>query len=49
MEVNDGLVALNETRLSDSDQLLEFPGIHGFMINQPTVQAAVVQVLQRFV
>ncbi len=49
MEVNDGLVALNETRLSDSDRPLEFPGIHGFMMNQPTVQAAVVQVLQGFV
>ena len=46
MEVNDGLVALNETRLSETDQPIEFPGIHGFMMNQPTVQATVAQILK---
>lgn len=47
MDVNDGMVALNETRLSASDQPIEFPGIHGFMMNQPKVQATVAQVLQQ--
>ena len=46
MEVNDGLVTLNETRLSATDRPLEFPGIHGFMMNQPQVQSTVVQVLR---
>ncbi|QUY46035.1 alpha/beta fold hydrolase (plasmid) [Acaryochloris sp. 'Moss Beach'] len=47
MELNDGLVALNETRLLESDQPLTFPGIHGFMMNQATVQTAVARVLQQ--
>ena len=46
-EVNDGLVALNETRLSETDKPIEFPGIHGFMMNQPTVQATVARLLHK--
>ena len=47
MDVNDGLVALSETTLLDTDQRQEFPGIHGFMMNQHSVQAAVVQALRQ--
>ncbi|KAI9129715.1 hypothetical protein [Acaryochloris sp. CCMEE 5410] len=46
MELNDGLVVLNETRLLESDQPITFPGIYGFMMNQATVQIAVAQVFQ---
>ena len=46
LEVNDGLVALNETRLVETDQPIEFPGIHGWMMNQPTVQATVARALR---
>ena len=47
MEINDGLVALSETSLSQTDQRIECPGIHGWMMNQPAVQATIVQVLRQ--
>ena len=44
-ELNDGIVALNETRLSDRDQIVKLPVIHTFMMNDSRVQKAVVQAL----
>lgn len=44
-EVNDGIVALSETRLSESDRPVELPVNHTFMINDQTVQETVVQTL----
>ena len=44
-EVNDGIVALNETPISDGDRPIELPVNHTFMMNDPTVQETVVQSL----
>ncbi len=44
-ELNDGIVALNETRLSDCDHLVQLPVMHTFMMNDSRVQKAVVQAL----
>jgi len=43
--VNDGIVALSETRLSQSDRPVELPVNHTFMMNDQTVQETVVQTL----
>lgn len=40
-ELNDGIVALSETRLSDQDQIIQLPVIHAFMMNDPSVQSTV--------
>ena len=44
-ELNDGIVALNETRLSDRDRLIQLPVLHTFMMNDAKVQKTVKQVL----
>lgn len=44
-ELNDGIVSLNETRLSKSDRLVELPVLHTFMMNERSVQKTVVQAL----
>jgi hypothetical protein len=47
-EVNDGIVALSETALSDQDPLVQLPVNHTFMMHDPAVQETVVQsLLQR--
>jgi len=45
MELNDGIVALSETRLSSQDQIVELGVWHTFMMNDRAVQHTV---LQRF-
>ncbi len=42
-ELNDGIVALNETRLSHRDRIVQLPVLHTFMMNNPTVQKTVVR------
>lgn len=44
-ELNDGIVALKETRLSDRDHLVKLPVMHTFMMNDFRVQKVVVQAL----
>lgn len=46
MELNDGIVALNETRLSSQDQIVQLDVWHTFMMNDRTVQEAVFRCLQ---
>lgn len=45
-ELNDGIVALNETRLSDRDRLVQLPILHTFMMNDSTVQKIVLQAFE---
>jgi hypothetical protein len=40
-EPNDGLVAVNEARIGEEDEVLTFPVAHTFMMNDPEVQRAV--------
>lgn len=42
-ELNDGIVALNETRLSNQDKLIQLPVTHTFMMNDFNVQKTVAQ------
>ncbi len=42
-ELNDGIVALRETRLSPQDQIIQLPVMHTFMMNDPKVQKTVGQ------
>ena len=42
-ELNDGIVALSETRLSDQDHIVQLPVMHTFMMNNSSVQKAVRQ------
>jgi hypothetical protein len=42
-DLNDGIVALNETRLSARDRIIQLPVLHTFMMNHPRVQKAVVK------
>jgi hypothetical protein len=42
-ELNDGIVALSETRLSQSDRIVQLPVMHTLMMNDPSVQKTVVQ------
>ena len=44
-ELNDGIVALSETRLSHRDRIVQLPVMHTFMMNDSSVQKAVVQAL----
>jgi hypothetical protein len=44
-DVNDGIVALNETYLSSCDRVITFPVYHTFMMNDPRIQETVVQAL----
>jgi hypothetical protein len=45
-ELNDGIVALNETRLSPQDSIIELPVWHTFMMNHSEVQTEVLRVLR---
>lgn len=42
-ELNDGIVALSETRLSDQEHIVQLPVLHTFMMNDSRVQKAVGQ------
>jgi pimeloyl-ACP methyl ester carboxylesterase len=44
-DINDGIVALEETRLSAMDQLVPLPVEHTFMMNDPQVQTIVFKAL----
>jgi pimeloyl-ACP methyl ester carboxylesterase len=44
-DLNDGIVALNETYLSSRDRVITLPVYHTFMMNDRMVQDAVVQAL----
>jgi hypothetical protein len=44
-DLNDGIVALSETRLLPDDRIVEHPVWHTFMMNDPEVQQAVLQAL----
>ena len=42
-ELNDGIVALSETRLSAQDPIVQLPVMHSFMMNDSQVQKTVLQ------
>ncbi|MDJ0599063.1 MAG: alpha/beta hydrolase [Crocosphaera sp.] len=44
-ELNDGIVAVSETLLSELDDVIQLPVWHTFMMNDPTVQQTVAQAL----
>ena len=44
-DLNDGIVAVNETRLSSEDSIVQLPVWHTFMMNDVTVQKIVCQAL----
>lgn len=46
LEVNDGIVALSETLLSDRDRPIELPVNHTLMMHDPIVQQTVLQSLK---
>ena len=45
-EVNDGIVALSETRLTDGDRIITLPVWHTFMMNHGMVQTAVLEAIE---
>lgn len=45
-EINDGIVALSETRLSPDDEIIELPVAHTFMMNDYYVQENVLKALK---
>ena len=45
-KLNDGLVALGEVAISESDRPIQIPTFHTFMMNHPSVRQAVVNILQ---
>ncbi len=45
MEMNDGIVALSETRISDQDRIVQLAAWHTFMMNDAIVQETVLQCL----
>lgn len=47
MELNDGIVALSETRLSSQDRIVEVEVWHTFMMNDRQVQETVLQCLEQ--
>jgi pimeloyl-ACP methyl ester carboxylesterase len=44
-ELNDGIVALSETKISDTDAIVQLPVNHTFMMNDSRVQATVMRSL----
>ena len=48
-ELNDGIVALSETRLSDQEHIVQLPVLHTFMMNDSRVQKAVEQAFSEVV
>lgn len=45
-EANDGIVAVSETHMKESDRRIELPVGHTFMMNNPAVQSAIIETLQ---
>jgi hypothetical protein len=45
-EINDGIIALAETRLREDDSILEFPVWHTFMMNDQRVQKTVLKAVE---
>ena len=45
-ELNDGIVALSETRLSHRDRIVQLPVMHTFMMNDSRVQKTVRQAFE---
>jgi pimeloyl-ACP methyl ester carboxylesterase len=45
-EINDGIVALNETLMQAGDRPFSFPVFHTFMMNDPHVQNLIIQQLK---
>lgn len=43
---NDGVVAVDETRIADDDSVIEFPATHTFIMNKGTVQRTIVRILR---
>lgn len=48
-EANDGIVAVQETLMAESDRPLQFPVEHTFMMHDPAVQSAVIAAIRRSV
>ena len=46
--INDGIVAVDETRIVNSDRPILFPVEHTFMMNDKTVQATVIKTLEQY-
>jgi hypothetical protein len=46
-DVNDGIVALSETRIQPADPVIQLPVWHTFMMNNPAVQKSVLDVLSQ--
>ncbi len=46
-EVNDGIVALSETRMHPADKVVQLPVWHTFMMNNSAVQSQVLQALTK--
>ena len=46
-ELNDGIVALSETRLSEGDPIVQLPVMHTFMMNDSQVQNMVLQAFKQ--
>jgi hypothetical protein len=44
-ELNDGIVALTETKMHDRDVVVQLPVWHTFMMNHPAVSQTVLQAL----
>jgi hypothetical protein len=45
-ELNDGIVAVNETRIRDDDQIITLPVTHTFMMNNSAVQEVIREALK---
>jgi hypothetical protein len=48
-DINDGIVALSETQVSDGDRIIQLPVNHTFMMHHPSVHETVIQSLQALV
>ncbi|MEB3224451.1 MAG: alpha/beta hydrolase [Synechococcus sp.] len=46
-ELNDGIVALTETHLSPTDDVIQLPVLHTFMMNHPPLQRLVKDILRK--
>lgn len=46
-ELNDGIVALSETRLSPQDSIVQLPVMHTWMMNDTKVQTAIRQIFNQ--
>lgn len=46
-EINDGIVALSETKIRDTDTVVQLPVWHTFMMNNPDLQRVVINALDQ--